>query len=453
MTEGAVQRLTPASGPSKKLVGMVSSLANSKALKLVPQSQADLHSPWRHIFMLGSILVIGLSLGGILSHFRTLQLAHENGVLQYVLQNISVLLVGFGFAIYGCVINRQLRLQLRLREELGPYTLKERLGSGGMGDVYLAEHRLLKRLCAVKLIRQDKADSPQLLQCFEDEVKATARLTHWNTVQVYDYGRTESGTFYYAMEYLRGLNLRQLVEQFGVQSPGRVVFILKQICASLHEAAQHGLVHRDIKPSNIFLTERGHMYDVAKLLDFGLVRPAAEDGFQFRNVSNQLQGSPRYMCPEQARGISPDCRGDLYSLGCVAYFLLTGHPPFDERNPVLLVVAHGTTPAPTFREIGVDVPEDLAAVVMKCLQKAADDRYASPRDLLQALQACQCDADWDWVDAENWWQQCEALLPTISFDQAEVAGATSPDVSESVRDPAAVRSVDEPDVTMVGETH
>ena len=190
VTEGAVQRLTPASGPSKKLVGMVSSLANSKALKLVPQSQADLHSPWRHIFMLGSILVIGLSLGGILSHFRTLQLAPENGVLQYILQNISVLLVGFGFAIYGCVINRQLRLQLRLREELGPYTLKERLGSGGMGDVYLAEHRLLKRLCAVKLIRQDKADSPQLLQCFEDEVKATARLTHWNTVQVYDYGRT-----------------------------------------------------------------------------------------------------------------------------------------------------------------------------------------------------------------------------------------------------------------------
>ena len=394
---------------------------------------------------MGSILCVGLSTGWIAEHFRSINSGHASGLLEYLSQNIAVLVVGFGFAIYGCLINRQLRLHIRLHEDLGPYTLKELLGSGGMGDVYLAEHRLLKRLCAVKLVRRDKADSPQLIQCFEHEVKATAQLTHWNTVQVYDYGRTESGTFYYAMEYLRGLNLRQLIDQFGPQHPGRVVFILKQICASLHEAARNGLVHRDIKPSNIFLTERGHIYDVAKLLDFGLVRPACDDGFQLRNVKHQLQGSPRYMCPEQARGQAPDCRGDLYSLGCVAYFMLTGRPPFDERNPVLLVVAHGTTPAPTFEEIGVSVPADLAAVVLKCLNKNPDDRYDSPRDLLTALEQCECGKSWDWVEAERWWADHEALLPSASIDQTEVACGTSPDFK------VPVREADEPEVTLVGD--
>ena len=186
------------------------------------------------------------------------------------------------------------------------------------------------------------------------------------------------------------------------------------------------------------------MYDVAKLLDFGLVRPASEEGFDIRNTRQQLQGSPRYMCPEQARGQNPDCRGDLYSLGCVAYFLLTGHPPFDERNPVLLVVAHGTTPAPAFEDIGVKVPADLSAVIMKCLNKKPDDRYRTPRELLTALENCTQCQNWGWESAERWWREHQAKLPSAATDQTETIGLTS---VESRQNPA----LEEPEATLVGD--
>lgn len=315
----------------------------------------------------------------------------------------TTIVVAFGFAIFGCAINRQLGNDAPKGDHLGPYKLIKLIGQGGMGEVYLAEHELLKRRCAVKVIRSDKASNRKMLARFEREVKATAQLTHWNTVQVYDYGRTANGTFYYSMEYLQGLNLRQLVEDHGPLPPGRVIFILRQLCGALHEAATFGLVHRDIKPSNIFLTERGQMFDVAKLLDFGLVRPASFGTCPIRNVSKQLQGSPRFMCPEQAQGQKPDCRGDLYSLACVAYFLLAGRTPFEDENPVFLVVAHTTTPAPTFEEIGVEVPADLADIIMTCLRKKPEERIQSPRELLEAIDRCQCAWDWSWSKAENWW--------------------------------------------------
>ena len=398
-------------------------------------------------FFHGSVLAAISCLGVLFSWlFRELTnpVVGSSSVFVVILsENMTATVIGFGFSIYGCLVNRQLQRQLQQHTEMGPYTMRELIGSGGMGDVYLAEHRLLKRLCAVKLLRRDKAGSRHMMQCFEREVEAMARLTHWNTVQIFDYGRTQTGAFYYAMEYLKGLNLRQLVEQFGPLPPGRVVFILRQICGSLHEAAQHGLVHRDIKPSNIFLAERGRMYDVAKLLDFGLVCPTCEDGLEMRTVSCTLQGSPRYMCPEQARGLNPDCRGDLYSLGCVAYFLLTGRPPFDEQNPVLLVVAHGTTPVPTFREIGADVPDDLAAVILKCLEKNPDNRHVSPRALLGALDKCGCAHDWTWHDAEAWWHQHEEAV-TVTESEAIVSGADA-------RTPADSVCTSEPDPTFVCE--
>ncbi len=354
-----------------------------------------------------------------------------------IAENVTISLAGFGCAIYGCIVSRQLRRRLRRHEEMGPYVLKQLLGSGGMGVVYLAEHRLLNRLCAIKLIRRDRQTSRRLIRCFADEVNATARLTHCNTVQIYDYGSTRTGSFYYVMEYLPGLNLRQLVDGFGPLPPGRVVYILKQICGALHEASLHGLVHRDIKPSNIFLAERGQMFDVAKLLDFGLVRPACEQGIALRNASTQLQGSPRYMCPEQARGLSPDCRGDLYSLGCVAYFLLTGRPPFDEPNPVRLVLAHAATSVPTFEEIGVEVPADLGAVILKCLSKQPEDRYDSPRELLAALETCHCGRDWTWREAELWWKElaaCDKLPMSHRPETAEETGSLSPFDREHVPD-------------------
>ena len=291
-----------------------------------------------------------------------------------------------------------------LIERIGPYILRERIGAGGMGEVFLAEHNLMKRKCAVKLINSREANNQEMRSSFEREAKATAQLTHWNTVEVYDYGLSEDGRFYYVMEYLEGLNLSQFIEKYGPMQPERVVYVLKQMCEALYEAECVGLVHRDIKPSNIFLTERGRSFDVVKLLDFGLVQ-ASGDEYVLNKVNTKLRGSPAYMCPEQAVGLNPDCRGDLYSLGCVAYFLLTGRPPFIDENPVMLIVSHATADVPSFEEIGADVPTDIASVVLKCLKRDAKDRFSSARELLNALDICECSQRWSWKDAEEWWER------------------------------------------------
>jgi serine/threonine-protein kinase len=404
------------------------------------------HTPWFHRIVpkllriswipaaLPCLLITVVLLVGGLSGQSSAARGQESSGSAFCQRNLSTLVVGFGCAIYGCLVNRRLQQKIQKQEQLGPYTLHELIGSGGMGDVFLAEHQLLKRKCAVKLIRRDRAANRRMLARFEREVKATAQLTHWNTVQVYDYGCTPGGTFYYAMEYLQGLNLRQLVEEYGPLPPGRVVFILRQLCGALHEAAQYGLVHRDIKPSNIFLAERGQMHDVAKLLDFGLVLPASMGVSPLRNLSRQLQGSPRYMCPEQTMGQKPDCRGDLYSLACVAYYLLSGRPPFEDDNPVMLVVAHSQTPAPRLEEIGVDIPQDLSDIVMKCLSKNPADRFQTPRELQQALENCACLNDWSWSHAERWWQSHPRKSDCPAAEQTNVAMETQPVNGKAVRD-------------------
>ena len=214
-----------------------------------------------------------------------------------------------------------------------------------MGEVYLAEHQLLKRPCAVKLIRPGDATDPRALERFEREVRLTATLSHPNTVEIYDYGRTEDGTYYYVMEYLPGLSLAELVERHGPLPPGRAVYLLRQVCGALREAHAAGLIHRDIKPSNIFAARRGGMDDVAKLLDFGLVRPAATTGAAHLSGEGQILGTPLFMSPEQARGGRElDERSDIYSLGAVAYYLLTGRPPFDEGGGIGVMIAHARDP-------------------------------------------------------------------------------------------------------------
>ena len=323
--------------------------------------------------------------------------------LQFAFESMIPLAAAVCCATIGAGVSERIRDRSINIEELGSYVLKEPLGSGGMGDVYLAEHRLLKRLCAVKLIHPDKAGDSQVKARFEQEVKATAGLTHPNTVHVYDYGTTHDGRFFYVMEFLEGLNLDQYVQKFGSMPPGRVIYLLKQICGALHEAWCEGLVHRDIKPSNIFLSERGQLFDVAKLLDFGLAQPTLETEVGMRRVKTQIQGSPAFMCPEQATGIEPDCRGDMYSLGTVGWFLLTGHPPFRDENPLMLIVAHATEAVPDFAEAGVVVPDDLATVIMKCLAKKPEDRFDTPRDLLLALEQCNTGDEWTWEQAEDWW--------------------------------------------------
>ena len=400
----------------------------------------DHHAPQSKLLryyagVLFSILAAGLILERLIISTIATWPSVPFAMQEFLVRHSATILVGFGTVFYLCHLNRELYRRIRQQEQLGPYRLFQLIGSGGMGDVYLGEHQLLKRRCAIKLIRKDKASDRRMLARFEREVKATAKLTHWNTVQVYDYGRTADGVFYYAMEYLEGLNLRQLVDRYGPLPPGRVVFILRQICGALHESGQYGLVHRDIKPSNIFLAERGQMYDVAKLLDFGLVLPASMGSVGIRSVNTQLQGSPRFMCPEQAQGLKPDIRGDLYSLACVAYFLLTGRAPFEDDNPVMLVVAHATASPPTFQELGVAVPADLSDIILRCLHKKPECRFGSARELQEALDACVCATAWSWKDAENWWKSHPDHSNTAASDHTVVSSETQPTPGTPFQDP------------------
>jgi serine/threonine-protein kinase len=294
-----------------------------------------------------------------------------------------------GLAVYGARQLSILRREVRDARRLGQYVLREKLGSGGMGGVYRAEHALLRRLAAIKLIRPEMAGDPATLARFEREVQATATLTHPNTVQIYDYGRAEDGTFYYVMEYLPGLPLDELVERSGPLPPRRAVHLLRQVCAALKEAHTIGLVHRDLKPGNVMVCDRGGLRDMAKLLDFGLVRSMGAAGDEKLTQEGAVFGTPAYLSPEQAAGQGePDARSDVYSLGALAYFLLTGRPPFAGRSVVKLLAAHLYEPPEPPSAHRPGLPVDLEAVVLRCLAKPPGERFQSVEELDAALASC-----------------------------------------------------------------
>lgn len=321
-----------------------------------------------------------------------------------LLQTAMGMVLALVIATWGVATIRSLRSAAFEAQQLGRYRLKKLLGKGGMGEVYLAEHTLLKRPCAVKLIRPEMAGDPQTLQRFEREVRATAQLTHWNTVEIFDYGMSEDGTFYYVMEYLPGLTMEEIVEQHGPMPLARVVHILKQACDALSEAHTKGLVHRDIKPANIFAARRGGTYDVVKLLDFGLVRSNELEADLKLTQVGKVAGSPLYMSPEQASGEEADARSDIYCLGCVAYFLLTGQPPFDESNAVKLLMAHVHQSPPSPREVNASVPEEISNIVMRCLEKSPESRFGTVDELRDALELAGRGARWTRQEAKLWWQ-------------------------------------------------
>lgn len=315
------------------------------------------------------------------------------------------LMMGIVFvaSIYGIYKMGALRREAFEARQLGQYRLRERIGAGGMGEVYLAEHRLLKRPCAVKRIRPTQAGDPKALARFEREVRTAAQLSHWNSIEIFDYGRADDGTFYYAMEYLPGLSLADLVRQHGPISPERAVYFLKQTCDALTEAHDLGLVHRDIKPSNIFAAQRGGFYDVAKLLDFGLVKPISETVDLQLTQDGSITGSPLYMAPEQALEQAADARSDIYSLGAVAYFLLTGRPPFEGDKALKILFAHAHEEVAPPSRWNSDIPFDLEQVVLRCLSKKPEDRYPSAEYLKRALEDCACADGWNAERARAWW--------------------------------------------------
>lgn len=297
------------------------------------------------------------------------------------------------------------------RRQLGPYTLHDEIGRGAMGAVYRAWHAPLQRWCAIKLLPAG-ASERDLLR-FEKEVQLTARLNHPNTISVYDYGRASDGTAYYAMELLEGISLQQLVERHGAQAPGRVIQILMQMCAALSEAHDAGLVHRDIKPDNVVLCGQGGLRDVAKLLDFGLVKQLT-DASDTSQSSHALVGTPLYLSPEAIT--APESVGaasDVYGLGAVAYFLLTGAPVFNGRN-VIEVCSHHlhSTPDQPSRVAGHAIARDLEHVVLDCLEKDPLDRPASAAELGQRLARCVDAGTWSAADAEGWWQNPSGFVQT-----------------------------------------
>ena len=306
---------------------------------------------------------------------------------------------------FGARTMSRLRRQVAEARQFGQYRLRRRLGAGGMGEVYLAEHQLLKRPCAVKLIRPNDAADPRALERFEREVRLTATLSHPNTVEIYDYGRAEDGTYYYVMEYLPGLSLAELVERYGPLPPARVVYLLRQVCGALREAHAAGLIHRDIKPSNIIAARRGGADDVAKLLDFGLVRPSATARAAHVSAEGQVLGTPLFMSPEQAKGTGEvDQRSDIYSMGAVAYYLLTGRPPFEGEDGITVLIAHARDPVTPPSRVRPGIPKDLERVVLLCLAKDADERYPDAASLERALGACACAENWDQDQAARWWR-------------------------------------------------
>ena len=340
-------------------------------------------------------------------------------VLSAVPEVVILMATAAAIAVFGSHRIRELQQKAHEAQRLGQYRLKQILGFGGMGAVYLAEHVLLLRPCAIKLIRPDQAGDPNTLIRFEREVQATATLTHPNTVEIFDYGHAEDGTFYYVMEYLPGMNLEDLVERHGPMPPERAVHLLRQVCQALREAHGIGLIHRDIKPGNILACERGKVYDVAKLVDFGLVRSFGLPGGDARlTQEGSFTGSPAFMSPEQAAGHQRlDARSDIYNVGAVAYFLITGQLLFDRESLLQMLHAHAYEPLVTVHEIQDAVPSDLQQVILRCLEKDPDRRYQDAASVDKALAACACAGLWTAEKAEGWWRQhADSIMPASSLE-------------------------------------
>jgi hypothetical protein len=333
----------------------------------------------------------------------------------------------FVCAVVAVIVSRivyQLSVEAGKGREMGSYNLDELLGRGGMGEVWKASHRLLARSAAIKLIRPDTlgSDAREWLKRFEREAKATAGLRSPHTVDIYDYGTTEDGTFYYVMELLEGFDLETLVREFGPLPPERAIYILVQACHSLAEAHQGGLIHRDVKPANIYVCRYGLDWDFVKLLDFGLVKATGvthERGRQL-TMAGVVAGTPGYMSPEIGMGSADvDWRADIYALGCVGYWLLTGHPVFEGSTPMQIVMAHIQKPPISLsRRTDQKIPSELEEILMACLRKDPNDRPQTMHELAQSLRAVPLQSPWTEERARRWWLEHGAAASRLARQAA-----------------------------------
>jgi DNA-binding NtrC family response regulator len=297
---------------------------------------------------------------------------------------------------------------------VGSYSLIERLGSGGMGDVWLARHQLLARPAAVKIIREAALgggeDGHIRRQRFAREAQATSDLQSPHTVQLYDFGITEAGGFYYVMERLRGMDLKRIVERHGPLPPERAVFLLKQVCLSLSEAHAQGLVHRDIKPANLFVCRLGSEYDFVKVVDFGVVSRHGSESAQI-TTAGMILGTPAFLAPELVSMQTFDGRADIYALGCVAFWLLTGRPPFEADDAMSILMHHAQTPPPAPSTMSEEpIPPQIDALVLECLEKEPARRPASVDVLWERLDRVPLTREWNQRHARLWWEMHEPEL-------------------------------------------
>ena len=316
-------------------------------------------------------------------------------------------------------VHRQAR-ELIKAKEMGSYQLVERLGQGGMGEVWKAKHGMLARPAAVKLIRPDalkreagfegEGGLSTLRKRFEREAQATAALESPHTVELYDFGVTDEGVFYYVMEMLNGKDLQSMVQQHGPLPPERVIYLILQVCDSLADADRGGLIHRDIKPANIYvMCRKGLRFDFVKVLDFGLAKwaqPREAEAPSMLSVDGRPTGTPAFMAPEIALGEREiDSRADIYSIGCVAYWLLTSSLVFESDTTMKMLVDHAhTPPLPPSRRTELHIPGDLEQVVMTCLEKNPDKRPQNALELAKMLSDCPVDEPWTPQRAEDWWR-------------------------------------------------
>jgi len=287
------------------------------------------------------------------------------------------------------------------------YELVEKLGAGSMGEIWRGRHRRLGRGCAVKMLRKKAADWEDE-QRFEREARVMAQLSSPHTVEIYDFGLRQDGSFYYVMELLDGIDLQKLVSQFGPLPARRVVHIMRQACHSLAEAHAAGLVHRDLKPANLILCRYGQDLDMLKLVDFGLAKEASPSAGRAKKLTRMhtVLGTAAYLAPESRAGsVHVDSRSDLYGLACIAFWLLTGRMVFEEKHPIRMVRAHVSAVPPRVTEFAPDVPSELDAIIDKCLAKKPEDRIQDAQSLRKALETVCGDDGWTDEDAREWWKR------------------------------------------------
>ena len=360
--------------------------------------------------LIASLIAASMDPVGILvAHLRGLETPSIALILWNYLPNYVCALI----AVIPSKIMTRMGRHLQRARELGSYRLVELIGRGGMGEVWRATHRMLARPAAIKLIKPEilgapgAAEAAVLIERFRREAEAASGLQSPHTIRLYDFGETRAGTFYFVMELLDGLDLETLVRRFGPVPPARVVEMLRQTCHSLGEAHDRGLIHRDVKPANIYLCRLGREYDFMKVLDFGLVKYDQDQSMldTIKTNTEMTTGTPAYMAPEMANGEPIDRRADLYALGCVAYWLLTGQLVFEADSPLRMLIQHiqGSPIPPSIRS-GRPVPPALEDLVMRCLAKKPSDRPASADEIVAELDRIELDRPWSQPDAREWWE-------------------------------------------------